>query len=191
MTISNYQAQGAMTGFGWIALGQQDLVSDPTCNSPVGPITSGTTCDYTAWSSPTAYCMTGSLPALPLNASQTESKMNWGIQIGINAAPAAGGILSQSFSGLTILVTGTPQTGLRAVVHRTGDAEDQTYCAPLSPGIPILFSSFKSQCWGGTSTVYLSAADVPRIDQIGVQVVSDTVPVSAKNLCVTGITFSR
>jgi hypothetical protein len=191
VTIANYQAQGAMTGFGWIALGDLDSVSDPTCSSPAGPISNGVACDYTAWSSPTAYCMSGSLPALPPGAGQTDFDANWGIQIGINATPTPGGTLAQSFSGLTISVTGTPQTGLRAIAHRAGDGPKQTYCAPLNPGVPILFSSFNSQCWGGTSTVYLSAADVPYLDQLGVQVVSDTVPVKPKNLCVTGITFSR
>ncbi len=191
VTIANYQTQGAMTGFGWIGLGEVDSVSDPTCNSPAGPITSSVACDDTAWSSPTTYCMSGSLPALSIGASKAEFDSNWGIQIGINATPTAGGTLGQSFTGVTISVTGTPQTGLRAIVHRSGDASNRTYCAVLSPGVPISFSSFHTECWGGTATVYLRAAEVPNLDLIGVQVVSDTVPVSAKNLCVTGITFSR
>jgi hypothetical protein len=190
VTIADYQARGAMTGYGWIALGARDVVTDPTCSSPAGPITSDTACDDTMWSSPTAYCMSGTLPALPTPTAQSDYDLNWGIQLGINATPTNGGTLGQSFSAVAISVTGSPSAGLRAVVHRTGDAEDATYCSPISPGVSVAFTSFNTSCWDNLGT-YLPATEVANLDQVGVQVPSTTSSISVQNLCVTGITFSR
>ena len=191
MTISNHQAQGAMTGYGWVAMGALDSVDDPTCNSPLGPITNGMTCDDTAWSSPTAYCMTGSTRALPTPTSDSDYAQNWGIQLSINATPGnPGGPLGQSFSALTVSMTGSPSTGIRVLVHRISDASGANYCASWSPGTAIPFTSFNTTCWNSLGK-YLTPTDVATIDQIGVQVYSDSVPISVKNLCVTGITFAR
>jgi hypothetical protein len=191
MTIANGQAQGAMTGYGWVAFGVADSVSDPTCSSPAGPLLADTPCKLTVWSSTSAYCVSGSLPALSASPTPTEYDENWGIQVGINSTPDDGtGLLGQAFTGVAISVTGTPTSGLRAVVHRKGDPEKTNYCALLSSGATILFSSFNTACWNGSGTS-LSAADVPVLDQIGVQVPSGKTAISVKNLCITGITFTK
>jgi hypothetical protein len=187
VTFANYQAQGAMTGFGWIALGSADTVADPTCSSPAGLITAATPCDFTVWSSPTAYCMSGSIPAVVTSSDYTT---NWGIELGVNATPVAGGVLGQSFSSVTLSLTGAPLTGLRTVVHRKGDASAVVYCAAMSPGVPVAFGSFNTACWDGSGTK-LTAADVANLDQVDVQVPSGTTAITVTNLCLLGITFAR
>jgi hypothetical protein len=191
MTVANNQAQGAMTGFGWIAGGPKDLVTDPTCGSPVGPITSGVPCDFTNWSTSDAYCVSGSIPALPLSPTTADYNDNWGIQIGVNVTEPPGGGLEQSFMSLTIAVTGTPSSGLRAQVHRRGDPDETSYCAVLTAGTPIAFTSFNTACWDGSGT-RLATSDVPNIDKISVTVPSAVgSEISVANLCFHGITFLR
>lgn len=187
MTISSYQARGAMTGFGWIALGELDTVSDPPCLSPATPIVSGLACNHTGWSTPDAYCMTGYIPEV---SSDGNWEQNWGIEIGINATPNPGGTLGQSFSGIAISVTGTPSTNLRAVVHRKGDPDGTTYCASFTAGTPVAFASFNSTCWNNEGK-YLAASDVANLDQVGVQVSSGTEAITIENLCITGISFTK
>jgi hypothetical protein len=191
VSFSNYQAQGAMTGFGWIALGALDTVTSPTCNSPAGNITNATPCDYTNWSSPSAYCMTGYIPAVPSGASSTDYSNNWGIEIGINATPIAGGILGQSFTSMSLTVgAAAALSGLRVSVHRKGDGDTVSYCATLTSGAAIPFTSLNTACWDSTGS-YFPSADVPNIDKIMVSVPSSSTPITVNNLCVTGITFTR
>jgi hypothetical protein len=187
MSISNYQARGAMTGFGWIALGELDTLSDPLCGSPAGPIVAGLYCEHTDWSTPDAYCMTGYVPAVPSDGDYTQ---NWGIEIGINATPTSGGTLGQSFSAIALSVTGTPSTNLRAVVHRKGDLPETTYCAAFTSGVSVPFTSFNTTCWNNNGK-YLAASDVANLDQVGVQISSGSAAITIKNLCITGISFTK
>jgi hypothetical protein len=188
MTVSNGQAQGAMTGYGWIALGSADTVTDPTCASPAGPITSTVSCLDTLWSSPTAYCFSGRLPAVTTSADYTT---NWGIQLGIDATPVAGGVLGQSFTSLSLALTGSPQGGLRIIAHRKGDTSGQDYCATMAAsGSPVLFTNFNTACWDGSGT-RLAATDVANLDKLGIQVPSSTSAITVSNLCLIGITFAK
>jgi len=191
MTVANNQAQGAMTGFGWIASGPKDIITDPTCASPAGSITSGVFCNLTTWSMTTAYCVSGSIPILPPSPTTADYNDNWGIQIGVNATDPPGGGLGQSFASLAITIPGVPSSGLRAVLHRRGDAPEKTYCAPMASGTPIAFTSFNTTCWDGLGT-RLTAADVPNVDQIGVQVSSNSsAAIAVSGLCLSGITFGK
>ncbi|MBN2573822.1 MAG: hypothetical protein JXP73_04590 [Deltaproteobacteria bacterium] len=192
MTIANGQAQGAMTGFGWIALGELDTVTDPTCNSPAGPILSGLPCDETIWSTPAAYCVSGSIPALPVSPTPQDYDDNWGIQIGVNATPVEGGVLGQSFSGLSVTMTGSPASGLRVLLHRRGDAETTSYCSAITPGTSVSFSRFSTDCWDAANPgTYIASADVPYVDKIGIQVPSASSAIAVNNLCLVGITFVK
>jgi len=193
VTIANQQAQGAMTGFGWVAFAALDTVTDPTCRSPLGPMPYGTACGDTAWSSPAAYCITGFIPAVPSPATDTDFSNNWGIQIGVNATPIAGGILGQPFSSLAVSMTGMPLTGLRVTMHRKADPDATNYCADFTSGTSIPFVRFSTTCWDATKPgTYLLAADVPNIDKIGIQIPSVVgSPVTVTNLCLTGITFTK
>jgi hypothetical protein len=189
VSIANGQAQGAMTGYGWVALGSLDTVTEPTCSSPAGPIVNGVTCDTTQWSMPTAYCVSGTIPQVPAPGSTADFDANWGILLAINATPVAGGVLGQSFSSLTVATSGSPSTGLRVQIHRRGDTDKTNYCANLTPGSPISFATFNSTCWDNKGA-YLAASDVPNLDQIAVQVPSTTsTSIVVKGLCITGITF--
>jgi len=188
VTVANGQAQGAMTGYGWVALGPLDTVTDPTCSSPLGPITGATTCDLTLWSTPSAYCVSGYLPAV-LNTADYAN--NWGIQLGINSTPATGGVLGQPFATISVSMTGAPQTGLRFVAHRRGDVAAATYCAAMT-GLPVAFTSFNTACWDAAgSGTQMTAADVPNLDLVGVMVPSAPTAVTLSNLCLVGITFGK
>ena len=190
VTIANNQAQGAMTGFGWIASGPIDTVTDPTCGSPAGPLTSSVPCNYTNWSTPDAFCVSGSIPALPASPLASDYDENWGIQIGVSATDPAGSGLGQSFTTITFALTGSPNVALRAMVHRKGDPDTASYCATLTSGVPIALTSFNTTCWDGLGT-RITAADVPNIDKVLVQVLSTSVAVAVSNFCLTGVSFGK
>jgi hypothetical protein len=176
-----------MTGYGWVALGAKDSLSDPKCGT--AEIKDGTTCAATTWSTKDSLCISGSIPAL--DATTPDYTGNWGVLVGLNATDPAGGGLGQSFSSITIAVSGTPSSGLRAKIHKKGDSSSVDYCAPFTTGaIPL--TSFTTTCYDtakpGTA---FAAADVPSIDQVGVQVTSDKTAITVTNLCITGITFGK
>ena len=187
VTFSTGKAVGAMVGYGWVALGSADSISDPTCNGAA--FTSATNCASTTWSTANTkgLCMTGSVPAL---GATPDYVGNWGVQVGVNSTDPAGSGLGQSFTSIAITVTGSPSSGLRAMVHRKTDPVGSGYCYPMTSGTAIPFTSFNTKCYDtpadGTA---LTAADVPNIDQVGVQVSSGTAAISVASLCMTEIDF--
>ena len=186
VTFASGKAQGAMTGLGWVALGMEDSITDPTCGGAV--ITSTSNCTDTTWNSTTALCITGSTVALSaVNPDYTD---NWGVAIGVNSTAPAGSGLGQSFTSITITVTGSPTTGLSAVIHRKSDPEGTNYYAALTSGTAIILTDFKTEPENNTP-VALTTDDVPNIDEIGVQVTSTTTPITVTNLCITGIRFTQ
>lgn len=74
------------------------------------------------------------------------------------------------------------------MVHRKGDGEGTNYCADITLGVEVPFSSFNTSCWDGSGRP-LSAADVPDLDWIGIQVYSGPAPVPVSNICLTGLRF--
>jgi hypothetical protein len=189
VTFASYQAQGAMTGFGWIALGPLDSVSDPTCDDPEGPIVDGVPCAFTVWSSASKFCMTGYIPALPPNPTLADYSDNWGIEIGINATADGLGTLGQTFSSITVAVVATsPTSVLRILVHRKGDGYDVNYCASLTPGVKLLFTALNTACWDDSGT-FLTNADVPNLDKVVISVPSGASAITVEDLCITRITF--
>src|ERR1039457_3147504 len=208
VNFCNGKAQGAMTGYGWVALGALDTISDPTCDTDKHAITKANACNTTTnWSSSDGLCASGSIPALPATPVQSDYDANWGLEIGVNTSepPAATGgtTLGGSYTAVTFTVTGTPTTGLRAQVHRKGDGDSGVFCANLTSGTKISLSAFSTQCWTGcpggpaapagfndTSTCYaLQASDVPNIDHAHIQVFSGASAITVSNLCLTGIKF--
>ena len=186
VTFASGKAQGAMTGLGWVALGMEDSITDPTCGGAV--ITSTSNCTDTTWNSTTALCITGSTVALSaVNPDYTD---NWGVAIGVNSTAPAGSGLGQSFTSITITVTGSPTTGLSAVIHRKSDPEGTNYYAALTSGTAIILTDFKTEPENNTP-VALTTDDVPNIDEIGVQVTLTTTPITVTNLCITGIRFTQ
>jgi hypothetical protein len=170
-------------------MGSADTVSDPTCGGT--KITSTTACTTsTTWSSTTSLCITGSIPALPASPTSSDYSTNWGVSVGVNSDTAGGG-LGQSFSSITIAISGTPSSGLRAMVHRKGDSDSTSYCLAYASGAMTL-TSFSTTCYDtakpGTA---LTAADVPNIDKVSLQVSSGSAAITVSNLCITGITFAK
>lgn len=186
VSIVDGQAQGAMTGWGWVDLGADDTVTDPLCLDPYGPIEAGVSCMDTLWSTSSAFCVSGYIPALDPDAP--DYTYNWGIRINVGATADGAGTLGQSFSSLALSLTGSPQSGLRVNVHRKGDPSGTVYCAAATAGTYVSFSSFNTDCWDDSGKS-LSSADVATIDRISLLVPSDFSSITVSDLCLTGITF--
>ena len=95
-----------------------------------------------------------------------------------------------SFKSITFTMTGAPLTGLRAVLHKSGDPDSTGYCASMTPGTALPISGFNSACWDGTGTS-LSDTDVPSLDKVGVQVSSTASAATVSNLCLTKVEFGN
>ncbi len=186
VTFSSGKAVGAMSGYGWIAYGTAtESITEPTCGTE--KFTSATkSCAATTWGTKDSLCMTATIPAL--DKDKPDYTANWGVMLGVDSTDAKGS-LGQSFSSVTIAVTGSPSSGLRAKVHLKGDAEGTDYCQAYASGA-LSFTSFTKTCYDTASPgTAITAADVAKIDQIGIQVPSGSSAIDVKSLCITGITF--
>ena len=199
VTFLNGMAQGPMTGYGTVSLGVKDSLTSPTCggaqikgltpSTPALTFTSSCAAADTTWDATTALCMDGNVPAWPRNPTQTDYDYNWGVMIGVNAREPAQGI-GVSYRTVTFTLAGQPTSGIRAVVHLRSDADNFTYCADMTPGIPIAFTSFNTQCWDNSGT-NLQSADVVKIDLIGAHVPSGDTAIPVQNLCLTRIDLGK
>jgi hypothetical protein len=63
----------------------------------------------------------------------------------------------------------------------------------MTSGKAITLTSFHTKCYDSPADgVALTAADVPNIDKIGVQISSDTgADYAVSNFCLTGVTFDN
>jgi hypothetical protein len=192
VTFYSGRAQGLMTGWAWVALASLDSMTSPTCNG--GLITSATPCvTETRWDALDSLCMSGSIPALPIPPTQSDYDNDWGMEIGVNAQEPrdAVGPAMSSFTSVTFTFSGRPQAGVRAFIHRKGDPDGITYCFDsIATGRTVSLSKFNTRCWGDPNTVYLTPTDLPKIDQIGLMVLSSDSPITVSNLCLTRISFN-
>jgi len=189
VSFSNGVAKGAMSGYGWVTMGAKDSVSSPTCGTT--PITPSAPCPSTStkWESTNALYISALIPALSASPTPTEYIENWGVQVGANAStanPPAG--LGRTYATITLNFTGKPTTGLRAILHLSTDPDDKSYCAKVTSGVAIPLTSFNTTCWDGAGT-NLSAADVSRIDKVGLEAFSSGEEIPVTSLCLTGIVF--
>jgi hypothetical protein len=199
--VADGKAVGVMGGFGFVSLGKLDTVTSPTCDSSASggsesvPITKAAPCTgVTKWSSTDGICVSGTIPALPGSPAQSDYDNNWGIQVGFDSSAPAGqplGAVASSFKTITLTVSGSPQSGLRAEIHRLHDSNEVTYCANMTSGKSIALSAFSTQCYGGSNDVKLKEEDLPNIDKIGVQVSSGNTAISVDGLCLTKLSFGR
>ncbi len=93
---------------------------------------------------------------------------------------------------MTITVSGSPLTGLRAEAHVKGEPAGQTYCADLMSGQAIPFSKFNLECWNGDAaspSKALSSDNIQNIDKVGIQVSSTATEIEVENLCLQSIAF--
>jgi hypothetical protein len=180
-----------MTGWAFVAMGTTDYLSDPTCGTEASIISGSTPCKTSVnWTSK-GICISGTLPALPSSPTDVDFANNWGYSIGVSATDASTGVLGQRFSAVALTVTGTPTSGLRLAVHRAGDPDSVGYCAAMTSGTYVSFSSFTTDCWNSPPQgAALTSADVPNIDRITVQVSSSDVAVAVKDLCLQNIKFA-
>jgi hypothetical protein len=188
------QASGPMAGYGWVALGILDSISDPVCDT--GAITKEKPCTtQTKWNASDAVCISGKIPALPASPVQKDYDDNWGLQIGVNSAepPAdkGGATLNKTYKTITFNVSGSPTTGLRGELHRKGDDEKVTYCATFKSGEKVTLTAFNTKCWGDATTVLLTEADIPNIDKVGIQVSSGSSAIDVTNLCLKSVEFGN
>jgi hypothetical protein len=191
VTFANGQAQGAMTGKGWVAMGSLDTTTEPTCaGGIIGDSKSCTTA--TIWNATDRLCTSGHIPVVTADTGGYDA--NWGIEIGVDATNATPpGTLGRSFTAVTFTLSGSiaPSSAIiRGVVHRVQDPPSTGYCAPVSSGVAIPMSQFNTACWDHSGTG-LTSQDVSSIDKVGVQIVSDvTSAYTVANFCLTGISFS-
>ena len=193
ITFAYGQAQGLMTGWAWVAMGKDDLMISPTCDAG-RPITYANPCTTaTKWITLDSLCMSGSIPALPASPIQADYDNNWGMEIGVNAQepPDAIGSAMSSFSTVTFNFSGIPRSGVRAFVHRKGDPDGITYCFDsIASGKTFSLTKFNTKCWGDTTTVLLTSADLPKIDKIGIMVSSTSSAITVNGFCLERITFN-
>jgi hypothetical protein len=177
-----------MTGWGWVALGALDVITDPTCAGV--PITKAKPCFTSpSWNSLTALCISGSIPALPAAPVQSDYDNNWGIEIGVNANPDDTVPIGEAYSTIAVSVTGTPTVGLRLILHRLGDPGNIAYCAGYT-GATMKLTSFNTRC-SDNSGVFFTAPDAPKIDKVGVQISSTFSAITVTNLCLNCIIFGK
>jgi hypothetical protein len=185
------KAEGPMTGYGWVALGMLDALTDPTCDTDKHAIDSAHACTTTTnWSTSDSLCISGTIPALPATPFQSDYDNNWGIQIGVNTSEPPGVTLGKSPTSLTITVAGSPSTGLRAILHVKGEPAGQAYCAELTSGQAIPLAKFNLECWNGDAadpSKALVASNIPNIDKLGIQVSSTAAEIKVQNLCLQSI----
>jgi len=186
-------ATGMMKGAGWVALGQDDKISDPTCGGT--EITKAAACTtVTTWNADDKLCLSGSIPALPATPVQTDYDNNWGVQIGINSSEPTGTNLDASaYAGVTFNITGSPMAGNRAMIHVSGDPDATTFCANFVSGTKVALTSFNTKCWDNSGD-YLNVKrtdDLKKIDKMGVQVSSTSAAITVDKLCLTSIAFTK
>jgi len=187
------KAAGPLTGYGWLALGMKDELTDPTCDTDHHAIDSAHPCTTTTnWSTSDSLCMSGKIPALPAVPLQSDYDNNWGIQIGVNTSEPPGLTLGKKYASITLTVAGKPSTGLRAEIHVKGEPAGQTYCADLTSGTAIQLSTFNQECWNGATAApakALSADNIQNIDKVGIQVSSTMEEIKVETLCLQSIEF--
>jgi hypothetical protein len=131
-------------------------------------------------------CITGNVMALPPTPTPADLANDWGCGIGVNLNQGDAGTTSMTyvFTGTGITVTTTevpPCTTARVVVDNAG----QDYCAPLTDGAAIPWTTFNTACWDNSGT---ALAAPPASVAVKVQfVTSATGPCSYTDFCVTAI----
>jgi hypothetical protein len=198
-----------MSGFGWVALGVDDSLTSPVCDStgatPPGtatdPITNAKPCPEVGgkavWNSDTALCISGSAPEVqtPAGATAPDYTSYWGLQIGVNSTDPAGDVIATTYSTITFNFDGLPTPAgcvIRAEIHKKGDDPGTTYCATATSGTPIPLSTFSKTCWDGLAGSFITDGGPANIDKVGLQVsgdISNTYTVT--DLCLHSIAFGK
>jgi hypothetical protein len=194
VTFAKGKAAGAMTGYGWVALGKLDSVTDPTCGPSKTAITSTAACASDPnWSATDKLCISGGCPALPASPTSTDYADNYGIVVGVNAGDKGGTgdaseVLGQSFKTISVAASGMPSSEVRIQIHKKGDPDSTSYCIKYSSSA-IDLTKFATDCYATSPTGLFKAADIPNIDKVSLEAVSASTAVTVTSMCITGITF--
>jgi hypothetical protein len=181
-----------MDGIAWVTPGQQNTVTTPACGTGGTPITSDNPClTKPNWICRAWLCADGTIPALPASPLPVSSLKSRELRVGANARDLGGSIGPDIsyFNTVAFLFNSEPRTGWGAFVHRKGDPDSDVYCVEkVTPSANIPLTKFNTKCWGDPSTVYLTVADLPTIDQIGLSLLPDSSDITFE-LTVTGFAF--
>lgn len=201
ITFEGGKAVGLFSGYGWVALGALDTVSDPTCKLEDGTtkaITKAEACTkQTNWKGEGngKLCISGKIPML---GNPPDYTGNWGVQIGVNAQESSDAVGSgmSGFKTVSFTFSGTPTTGVRGLFHRKGDDPDKTtpFCMDgIKSDTAYDLVKFNRDCWGpSASTAYLTQEDLAQIDIVGIQVSSSTsAEITVSDLCLEKIQFGK
>ncbi len=61
----------------------------------------------------------------------------------------------------------------------------------IASGKTVTLTKFNTKCWGDTSTVYLTSADLPTIDKIGLVIPVTTSKIAVDDFCLKEIRFDN
>jgi hypothetical protein len=189
------QAQGLMSGWAWLDMGEPLTLDSPTCGNNHKPITANNPCFSTAiaWGTSDSLCMSGRIPALPASPICDPGPCGFpGFTMGVNAKDpnAPVGSVFAAYKTVTFIFTGEPKRGLRAFLHRNGDPDSFTYCLDaIASKKALSLATFNTKCWGDATTVYLEPKDLTSIDQIGIAIQSSSQVIDVRDFCLTGISF--
>ena len=187
VTFASGKAQGAMVGYGWVASGSSDPITDPTCGATKATISTATPCAADPnWSSPSSLCVSGTIPALGTPPDYTA---NYGIVVGVNANDPSG-TLGTAFTSMTMAASGLPTGTVRAQVHVKGDPDSTSYCMTYSASAMTL-AKFATDCYNPTPLLLIPAASIANIDKVSLEAVSGAAAVTVASMCITGITFAK
>jgi hypothetical protein len=179
-----------MVGYGWVASGSSDSITDPTCGATKATITTAAPCAADPnWSSTSSLCVSGSIPALPATPTQADYNANYGIVVGVNANDPSG-TLGKAFTTMTMTATGLPTGIVRAQVHVLGDPDSNSYCMTYSASAMTL-AKFAVDCYATAPTQLIPAASIANIDKVSLEAVSGQTAVTVTSMCITGITFAQ
>jgi hypothetical protein len=189
-TFVDGKGDGDLNGYGWVALGADDTLTSPTCGADMDPITEASPCGGTTnWSSDTALCMTGSVPALSDSPTSTEYAANWGVQVGVDAT-TKGGQIGKSFASIAFEFSGTPATGVRAIVHQAGTTGGTSYCYDgIESGTAVALSKFNTKCWPGSAGTAFNPSNAAKIDKVMLQISSTDTDITVEDFCLESITL--
>jgi hypothetical protein len=176
------KAQGAMVGYGFVASGSSDPITDPTCGPTKATISTATPCAVNPnWSGTDKLCVSGSIPALGTPPDYTA---NYGIVVGVNAGDP--GTLGTAFTSMTMAASGLPTGAVRAQVHVKGDSYCMTYSASA-----MTLAKFATDCYNTTPLLLIPSASIANIDRVSLEAVSGTAAIAVTSMCITGITFAK
>ena len=150
------------------------------------------------WKNEGDLCISGSIPKVVGG----DYKSNWGLQIGVNTADppataAGAGTLGKTYSTIALTYTGTvapDNKAIRAVIHLVSQGcSDDPYCATICSRARRWTSPRSTPSAGASAGgATLTAADIPNIDKIGIQISSDvTNDYTVNDFCLTGIQFGN